>query len=214
MRLPTAIRRVLAALPDLGLAALFVAVWWRPGAFEPGLPAYLSLLMMVEFVLMHAGFVLRALADAGAGLRALGTGAAAFRARRLRAVVVGAFVAYAVFCALFVQAAGSAWPLAALCAAFAAKAGPLLLAGEPEGLQDDRQLAASLGGVAAYLLAFFVTAAAAWIPPLGFAGLPAPTPELPGLPVWQEAPYRLCAFGAAYFSACAVLRVAAIPRDA
>jgi uncharacterized membrane protein YhdT len=212
MRLPTPLRRLLAAIPDLGLAVLFVAVWIAPARFTPALPGQLALLMLFEFVLMHAGFVLLTLADFRTGRAGLGTGAGAYRQRRLSLVVVAAFVAYLAFAALIARAAQDAWPFLALVATFVAKAGGLLLQAPAQDLERDRVVAVSLGCVAIYLVGFFATALVPGVPALGLADLPV-DPGFTGLPVWQEAPWRLCAWGAIHFAACAAVRALAVQRE-
>jgi hypothetical protein len=233
MVLPTPFRRLLAAGPDLALAGLFAAVWLQPARFEPAMPRHLSMLMMFEVVLMHAGIVLLSLADFGHGLRMLRRGDveggtrplflehampgphasdAEGRAKNLYLVVGCAMIAYLVFALVFAAAFESAWPLFALLATFLAKAGGLLAQAAPARIERDRVLIVSMGCVAAYMLGFFATASIPDIPALGLEGRLPLDPALPGFSVWQQAPQRLCAYGLAYFTVCAAIRALVVQR--
>ena len=55
-----------SAAPDVGLALVFLAVWIAPAASMPGTVAYLTLLMVLEFIIIHSSAFMCAVARATA----------------------------------------------------------------------------------------------------------------------------------------------------
>lgn len=179
---------VFSALPDFAIAATFLITWVRPLAFGESMVAYLMLVMLLEFIVVHsAGFM----------------GSAAMRSgeRRKQVIVVlglGAF--YTLFVAGFALAFSTWWPLVAFWALTLNRLTPLLLGQAPDGQEKAMVMRGWAAGAVFYLLFVGVTT----LLPLPRFGITAPVvsaQELPGEGLWIDEPHRVIAFGFLYFSA-------------
>jgi hypothetical protein len=179
---------IIAALPDFGLAALFLVTWISPATVGAHRIGTLLLVMLLEFIVVHsAGFM---------GAAAVGDGT---RAQRLTWILgLGAF--YTLFVGAFAAAFGVWWPLGAFWALVLNRLLGALLGQVPS---DEAKLFIMRGwavGVIAYLGAVFATVLAP-VPELGIdAGVRAAA-NLPGGGLWIDEPQRAIAAGVLYFAA-------------
>lgn len=188
MTLPPRLAAITAALPDAITASVFLYAWWTPASWHPGLIKTLMLVMLLEFIVVHAnGFTMGALA----GSR---------RTRRARAMVlVGAFAFYALFVAAFCIAFDAFWPVYAIAWLLLGK-----LAAVIGGVDDRaRQRNARLWGVAVlcYVLGTFLTLMLP-LPRFGITGNGAAY-GIEGSGEWIDEPHTVIVFGLLYFGALA-----------
>ncbi|NZA27158.1 hypothetical protein H0E84_12280 [Luteimonas sp. SJ-92] len=185
--------RALGSLPDAALAAWFVALWISPLAFGPAAVRTGLVVMLVEFVLVHASAMLGAIVLSERVPRAT------------RLTGLGAMAAlYLVFIAAFVAEAGSWWPLAVFAWLLLAKAA--LAMGRPG--PDLRHRLQSAWAVA--VMTYLVGVAATVMLPVPRLGLtPAVVAELglSGSGLWSTRPQTVIAFGAFYFAVQAATRL-------
>lgn len=177
---------LLAALPDGLTAGFFLLLWLVPGwlgedALRTGL-----LMMIVEFLLIHATGIL--------GQIALG----ADPGRKRWRAVAGFSLLYLLFIGAWSFAFEAWWPLLAL---LWLVAGKLALALQPvpgaeklERLKSDWALSVIfyLGGVLATVMLP--------LPQLGVSDAVVAAADLPGSGHWVDAPHTVVAFGLAYFA--------------
>ena len=186
IRLPSH-ERVRAALPDSASAAVFMVLWITPLAFGASGVRNAMLVMLVEFILVHAtGF--------------LGVAAFAGNASRLRKVgmLAGFAALYLVFIAAFAFAFDAWWPFLAFGWLLLGKLG--IVFGERgangRAAQDAPQAWAM--SALAYIVAVFATLFLP-LPRLGLGDAVLAQLQLPGSGVWVEQPHRVIAAGALYF---------------
>jgi hypothetical protein len=185
--LPAWLRGLAAALPDLGLAAFFVWIWREPLARGEGMVGQLLLLMLLEFIIVHAsGFM---------------AGVAFGDAPRRRKVLqlFGLGLLESIFVVGFSAAFKSWWPLATFWGlVFNRMLGVLLnpVSGDG-GLKLGGQWALN---VVFYLGGCFLTLLAP-VPRLGITEAVLPKLGLTGGGIWIEEPWRVLAFGAVYYAA-------------
>lgn len=179
--------RLLAALPDALTALFFLAIWLQPRAFGDNGVRNGMLIMLVEFILVHAsGFL-------GAKLFSDGTN----RSRKLLALL-GFGLFYLVFIAAFSWSFKQWWPFVAFAWLMAAKFVHVLSA---HLSTEDRKkrMATEWGiGVLAYLLGVFATSLLP-VPRLGITAEIVRSLDLPGTGLWISEPQRVIAFGVIYF---------------
>jgi hypothetical protein len=186
IRLPSH-RRALAALPDAASATVFMALWIAPLAFGGSGVRNAMLVMLVEFILVHAtGF--------------LGVAAFAGNASRLRKVgmLAGFGVLYLVFIAAFSSAFDAWWPFLAFGWLLLGKLGIVFGARDAAGLSARDAPQAWAMSALAYIVAVFATLFLP-LPRLGLEQAVLEPLQLPGSGVWVEQPHRVIAAGALYF---------------
>lgn len=186
IRLPPA-ERVLAVLPDCVSAAAFTCLWMFPLAFGGSGVRNAMLVMLVEFILVHAtGF--------------LGVAVLAENASRLRKVgmLTGFAMLYLVFIAAFAMAFDAWWPLLAFGWLLLGKLGIVFGARDAasRAAQDAPQAWAM--SALAYIVAVFATLFLP-VPRLGLGEGVLAQLQLPGSGAWVEQPHRVIAAGALYF---------------
>ncbi|MBN8480097.1 MAG: hypothetical protein J0L88_00730 [Xanthomonadales bacterium] len=179
--------RALAAAPDAITAACFVVLWVAPFALGVGGVRNAMLVMLVEFILMHA---------AGA----LGGIVFAERTTRTRRLVsiAGMGMFYLVFVGSFALAFKAWWPFLAFGWLLVGK---FVLAFDPARTPAQRreQMMQRWGVTAlSYLLGVFVTVMVP-LPRLGITADVVPRLGLSGSGLWVEKPHTVIAFGAIYF---------------
>lgn len=186
-RLPSA-ERALATLPDSVTAVAFICLWMLPLAFGESGVRNAMLVMLVEFVLVHAtGF--------------LGVAAFAENASRLRKVgmLAGFAVLYLVFIAAFSFAFDAWWPILAFGWLLLGKLGVVFGGARDASGRTARDAPHAWAMSAlAYIVAVFATLFLP-LPRLGLGEAVLPQLELPGSGVWVEQPHRVIAAGALYF---------------
>lgn len=189
------VRAALAALPDFGLAGLFLATWIAPDVLGAQRIGFLLLVMLLEFIVVHsAGFM---------GAAATGT---ASRFRRLQWIVgLGAF--YTLFVGAFAAAFGVWWPLGAFWGLTLNRLLGLLIGQAPS--EDGRMfmMRSWAVGVMAYLGAVFATTLMP-VPELGVDAAARAAANLPGGGLWIDEPQRVLAAGALYFGALGLSELA------
>lgn len=178
--------RAASALPDAVTAAVFLLLWAAPFALGESGVRNAMLMMLVEFVLVHAsGFL---------GGFVLGDDTA--RGKRLM-ILVGFGLFYLMFIGAFVLAFREWWPLAAFAWLLAGKFAVVIGGGGNEA-QRARMMAGWALAAVFYLVGVFATAFLP-LPRLGLQAELLPALGLKGEGVWIEEPHRVIAFGAFYF---------------
>lgn len=186
MRLPAA-TRLLNALPDAVTAAFFLTLWIAPLTLGRHAVRTALLIMLVEFMLVHASAFL---------------GAAAFaegvtRLRKL-AVLAGFGVFYLIFIAVWSWMFGQWWPFLAFGWLLLGK---MAVAVDPGASDLDRRHRMQSGwaiATMAYLAGAFVTVFVP-LPRLGITPAVVARLDLPGGGLWVDRPHTVVAFGALYF---------------
>jgi len=186
---------VLAALPDFGLAGLYLTTWIAPWVVGPERIGHLLLIMLLEFIVVHsAGFM---------GAAAIGAGS---RWQRLKWIVgLGGF--YTLFVGAFAAAFGTWWPLGAFWALTLNRLLGVLLGQVPS---DEGKMFIMRGwavGVMAYLGAVFATTLLP-VPALGVTADVRAAADLPGGGLWIDEPQRVIAAGFLYFFALGLSELA------
>jgi hypothetical protein len=181
------LQRVFSGLPDAITAVVFATMWIAPQVLGPGAIRSATLLMLVEFLIVHAtGFV---------GAFALDQS----RSRPSRvASILGFALFYLGFVAAFAWSFQAWWPFLAFGWLLLSK---ILVVFEPGG--GDAQKRARLGGgwalsAIAYVLGAVLTAMLP-IPRLGVSEAVQAAIGAPGSGAWIEEPQRVLAFGLFYF---------------
>ncbi|MCC5864294.1 MAG: hypothetical protein JJU31_04150 [Wenzhouxiangella sp.] len=184
---------MLAALPDAITAGFFFLVWWAPQALGPHAVRTAVLIMLVEFVLVHAaGFIGRIAIERKLGL-----------VDKLR-LMLPLLLGYGLFVGAWALMWREWWPFLAFAWLVVGK----LQTGTDPSLsqQEQEQQVKGFWGlsVVIYLLVAFVTV----IVPMPRFGITDTDYGLPGAGLWMESPHIVVAFGAIYFSLLSLARYA------
>lgn len=199
------LQRLIASFPDAVTAAAFLVLWIAPTALGESAVRNALLVMLVEFVIIHASGMLGAIV----------LGAAASRGKKLAALLgFGAF--YMLFIGAFMLIFGEYWPALVFGWLLLAKFGGVLSRGGRGVGEHERQMAVWLVSFLAYLFGAFATILLP-LPRLGLQVDVVATLGLPGSGLWVEQPHRLLAFGFFYFAVLALYKwleagLAARPR--
>ena len=187
-------QRWLAALPDAVTAGFFLLLWLVPqwlwaDALRTGL-----LMMLVEFILVHATGFLGSMAMVNAD----DTG------RRLKPILLFACF-YLLFIAAWSWSFQAWWPLLAFAWLVAGK---LVLAWQPLADADKAERLRSEWGISvlAYLGGVFITMLLP-LPRLGLSGTVVAAADLPGSGEWVDKPHTVVAFGLLYFGVLAISKL-------
>jgi hypothetical protein len=185
--LPPLLQRLVAAAPDAVTAGFFLVVWLDPLRLGEGSVRTAMLIMLVEFVLIHAtGFL---------GAFALAT----LAPRRVRVLgILGFGLFYALFIGAFMAAFQAWWPALVFGWLLVGKFARVLTGGG-DGGQIASLWAAS---VLLYLGGAFLTVLAP-LPRLGVTAAVLPQLDLVGEGLWMDQPHRALAFGVLYFGGLA-----------
>jgi hypothetical protein len=187
---PRSVQGVLSAIPDFGLAALFLITWLVPRAFQEKMVSYLILLMLLEFIIIHSSAFLGQLwvSKLPKGIRVL--------------ALLGMGLFYSLFVAAFSATQGEWWPMVAFWGLTFNKVGAVLLGRVPEG-EEKEQIAESWVATVLFYLAFGLATSVLPLPGLGINAevirLQEFSANSSGL--WLEQPQRVMLFGFLYFSA-------------
>ena len=178
----------LSALPDVVMAALFLLVWSDPMRLGAPWVKYLMLVMLVEFVLVHATAFLGHVTLSGGSMwkRTLG--------------VLGFSAFYMIFIGAFVAAFKAMWPVYAFLGLMASHLGVVWL-----GAANTEEAKARAGlswGISAgcYLVAVLGTTFIP-MPSLGVTAEVVAAADLSGKGLWVEQPWRVLAAGVFCFGA-------------
>lgn len=185
--------RILAALPDAVTATVFLGLWVAPQYFGAGAVGNGMLVMLVEFVLLHAAILVP-----------LGVAWVATRYktdRSLIAAIVGIAAFYLLFLGAFSYAFGAWWPLLAFAWTMLAKFTVALPIASAKRGAGSRQGAVWLVSVLAYLGLAFLTLLLP-LPELGIAGHDGSVLGIPdgASGAWVSNPHKVIAFGFLYFT--------------
>lgn len=179
--------RLVAFLPDAITAVFFLVVWISPMAFGEGGVRNAMLIMLVEFVLIHATG---------------GLGASVFREDLTRTkrylIILGTSVFYLLFVSAFALVFKAWWPFLAFVWLLVGK---LTIAFDPRRTSADRRTALQqrwAQTAIVYLLGVFATVMLP-LPRFGITAEVLPTLGLTGSGLWVEQPHTVIAFGALYF---------------
>lgn len=186
--------RLLAGLPDAITAGFFLALWIAPQWLGPNALRTGLLMMLVEFILMHATGILgsMALADAGGS-------------RRPWKPILAFSGLYLLFIAGYAWGFKAWWPLLALAWLVAGKLAmawqPLPNADKRDRLQAEWALSALL-----YLIGVFITTFLP-LPRLGLDAQVVAAADLPGSGAWVDRPHTVVALGLFYFGLMAASKL-------
>lgn len=180
--------RIAAALPDAVACTFFLTVWYSPFAFGPDTVNTALLVMLVEFVLVHAGGFL--------GFMLLADGIA--RTTRIKALV-GLGLFYLLFIGSFVAMFRQWWPLLAFGWLMLGKFAGVLARRRPGPDDAARMMSGWALSVAFFIGGVFLTLILP-VPEWGMRASLRPEFGLEGGGVWVDEPQRVVAFGAIYFA--------------
>lgn len=181
------LRGLAAAIPDFCIALFFLAAWFEPFRFGPGVIHALLLTMILEFIIVHSsGFM---------GVVSFSKG----RSSKKLLSLFGLGLLYTIFVGAFCLTEGVLWPLISFWALTVNRMLVVLLNRGPED-SPGLYLGASWGmSVVFYLGGCFLTLLAP-VPELGLAPYEPADFGLTGSGEWIEGPHRVVAFGVVYFT--------------
>jgi hypothetical protein len=179
------------ALPDFGMAVVFLITWIAPHTFGERAVAWLMLTMLIEFINVHS--------SAFIGQIIIGKAVPAEKLKGL--VVVGSF--YTLFIAGFALAFKTWWPVVSFWAQTLNRSMGAMLGQAPSGLEKKYLQAAWASAVLFYVVFVGVTTVLP-IPPLGITRPVVHALHLPGSGEWISHPQKVIAFGFLYFLATAI----------
>jgi hypothetical protein len=187
---PALHQRLVAATPDAITAGVFLSIWLAPLALGESAVRNAMLIMLIEFVMVHAAGFLGAFAFADR------------LSRRQRVLSLLGFAGfYLLFVLAFVLIFREWWPLPVFGWLLLSKLG-IAMGGSQYGTdQQARMMALWVLSALFYLGGVFATL----LLPLPYLGMqPDLLPQfgLVGSGLWVEQPHRVVAFGALYFSLC------------
>ena len=183
-----------SALPSFGLSGLFVITWFSPNAFGEKMVSYLMLVMLMEFLNLHAaGFMGNAIiSNIARGRKAL--------------VILGLGALYTLFVGAFSLAFKQWWPLWAFWGLTLNRLLGVLLGKAPTG-QEKRMLQFSwASGVFLYVMLVFATTFLP-MPSFGITEDVIRRQAFTMQGLWVEDPYRVIAFGFLYFAASGLMEL-------
>jgi hypothetical protein len=185
--------RLLSALPDAITACGCAIVWIAPLALGPDAVKTVLLMMLMEFILVHAtGFFIGTVAGGGSGARRVGT-------------LLGFSLFYLLFVVAFAWSFHAWWPVAAFLWLLVGKIAWTLA--DPRGREEETQR--QMGAWAFSLLAYIGSVFAGLFLPLPALGLDAATVaglHLPASGEWIEHPHVAVASAVIYYAALAAFK--------
>jgi hypothetical protein len=181
----------MSALPDFGLAALYLGAWIAPDPARPTLPGRLVLAMMLEFIVIHSAVIM--------GNASLARGRRAARATR----VAGIGLLYTLLVGGFSLVFHQLWPLWSFWVLFLNRMLSVLLK-QPAAGQERRFLKSQWRAGALTYIAAATLVTLLPVPRLGITPAWVAAMHLPGRGLWVHQPWRVLAAGAIYFTATAV----------
>lgn len=188
-RLP--VSGVVAALPDFGLAGAFLVTWIVPNALGRRVVAYLMLVMLVEFLIVHSAAFM--------GSVVLGK---ASRREKVRSLV-GVGVFYTLLIGGFALGFRAWWPLWTFWGLTLNRLSGVLVGHAPSGQERELLKRHWAAGVMLYLMGVFVTTLFP-MPAFGITPAVVRAQQLPGGGLWVDERQRVIAFGCIYFTAWGV----------
>jgi len=188
--------QLFAALPDAITAVLFLTAWIAPSALGPEYVTNLTLVMLIEFVVMHSS----------AFYAVLAANSSVPRSRRV-AMLSGLTVFYFMFIAAFAFIFHSLWPIIAFAWLFASRFAHIWAQPVQSGTDTQRMMMLWAASGFTYIIGAVLTALLP-LPRLGISPEFVASMHLSGSGVWVEQPYTVLAFGAIYFAVQARVKYA------
>ena len=193
MKVGIGLRRIVATVPDLVTMGVFALAWIDPRRFGLGLVVSLMVVMLLEFIVMHAGVVIGTVTHS----RALD--------RQEKTRRIGGFgLLYGLFAVAWAVAFRQPWVVPSFAWLLLGKVAAVWLFPVPAAAEVLRQqriwgysAMAYLGGVG---LTLFLP-----LPLLGMQPDVVDALNLPGSGAWIDEPHRVLAFGVVYFAAQAAI---------
>lgn len=179
---------LVAALPDFALGGVFLVTWVAPGTFGRRMVAYLMLVMLIEFLIVHSAAFM--------GHVAMGAGDRRHKVRSL----LGLGALYTLFAGGFALAFKRWWPLWAFWGLTLNRLAGVMLGRGPSGRERHLIKRSWAAGVFFYIAFVFLTTLLP-VPALGITPAVVRAQELPGSGLWIDDPQRVLAFGFLYFTA-------------
>jgi hypothetical protein len=181
------IAHLFSALPSFFLSGMFLITWIAPDAFGERIISYLMLVMLLEFINVHAaGFMGKTIiSDSSRGKKAT--------------TIVGLGLFYTLFVGGFALAFKELWPLWAFWGLVLNRLLGVLLGKAPDGQEKSMLQTSWAIGVFAYVMLVFATV----ILPVPAFGVTSEVIAKQGFTMrglWIDEPYRMMAFGFLYFA--------------
>ncbi len=178
---------LLAALPDLGMAVFFLAAWIDPARFGHNVVAYLVLVMLLEFIVIHSAAFMGAVAFGDLQVQALLQWGKTVG-------ILGLGLVYSLFVLGFCLAFKTWWPMLAFWGLVANRLLGAMIGGKTTDENRQFVMGGWAVGVMAYLFGAFATLLLP-VPRLGIGG------GLSGVGegIWVDEPWRPVAMGVMYF---------------
>lgn len=186
--------RLLSALPDAVTAGGCLVVWISPFAFGADAVKIVVLMMLVEFILVHAtGFSLGIVAGGGGPARRVG-------------MLLALSLFYLLFIAAFAAIFHSWWPVTAFAWLLVGKIAWVFTGPRGADEDDTRQTSAWAFSLLAYLGAVFAGLLLP-LPDLGLGAAVVPSLHLPGSGAWVEQPKIAVGSAVIYYLLLAAFRL-------
>lgn len=174
------------------MAAFCLLVWVRPDLTGPAAIGTITLVMLLEFIVVHSAAFMGSVALGDPGTSKL------LKYGKVKAVL-GLGLFYTLFVAGFALAFGTWWPILAFWLLTLNRLlGAILTRDEPTALQQKAMAAGWAVGAVVYVLGAMITTVGP-VPRLGIAPSVVNAADLPGEGIWIGEPYRAVAFGVVYF---------------
>jgi hypothetical protein len=180
--------QLFAALPDAITSALFLTAWIAPSIPGPEYVTNLTLIMLIEFIVMHSSAFYAVLA-ANSGVS---------RGRRV-AMLSGLTVFYFTFITAFALIFHSIWPVFAFAWLFASRFAHVWAHPVQTSADTQRMMMLWAASGFTYLIGAVLTVLLP-LPRLGITPEFVASMHLSGSGEWVERPYTVLAFGAIYFA--------------
>lgn len=185
------LRALASALPDFGMAGLFLATWIAPYAIEERMVRHLVSVVLLEFIIIHSSAFMGVTAASDKPVKA-----------KMKAIT-GLSLFYSLVAGGFSLAFKSPWPLLAFWGLTANRLLPIILGVVPT--EQEKQLVRSGWTIAA--CAYLVLITVTLFLPLPHLGINGEVVDRQGLSensddpgAWQREPHRAMAFGFLYFT--------------
>lgn len=194
-RTPTWSTRVASAVPDLAFASVYLLTWWDPYTFGDRMVAYLMLVMLMEFIIVHSSAFMTATAYSESMSR-----------KKRVSLLLGFGLFYLLFALGFGAGFGAWWPVWTMIALILNRILTVLLGKAPNKDQRLRIHAEQAASALFYIFGVMLTTFLPF-PRLGLTPAVVARQNLPGSGVWIDEPHRVIAFGFLYFAAMALFEL-------
>lgn len=189
--------KLIAAIPDFGLAAFFAISWIAPYTFGDHILNRLQLMMLMEFIILHSSAFL-----------AFAMSAPQWRSLRL-AAVIGLGLFYTMFVGAFAMSFHTWWPLTSFWMLMANRMLAVVLGHTPKQRDFGFIMLGWAVAVACYM-GYALLTATVNLPRLGITAAVQAAQPMSGGGVWADEPWRVIAFGAFYFATIGVTELLGI----